>query len=203
MDEQAEIVSFGRGNRPRRGARWAWLVLVLCLIVVVARLALLTSQRDATIGALRTALRTAQRAAPQRAGAREAQAIPVASATAFHTFPDGPHASFAVFAAAVSARPGATPALWLYIRGHGQPGQRYGLLGDLCGGQFVTPSDWAEATADTRGNITIVAPDLPGSPADPRLYVLVYQLDDGVTLGGIKGPLLGAAATPFRAVPPC
>ncbi len=202
MDKQPEIVSFGRSNRPRHGGRWAWLVLVLCLIVVVARLALLTSQRDSTIDALRAALHTVQRTAPQRAGAQRAQVIPIASATAFHTFPDGPRASFSVFAAAVSARPGAAPTLWLYIRGHGQPGQRYGLLGDLCGGQFVTPSDWAEATADNSGNLTIVAPDLPGSPADPRLYVLVYQLDDGVTLGGIEGPL-SAGATPFRAVPPC
>jgi hypothetical protein len=73
----------------------------------------------------------------------------------------------------------------------------------MCGGEFVTQSNWAEGAADSHGNLTIAAPDVSVQPASPRLYVLVYQLDSGVTLGGIKGPLVGARATPFRRAPPC
>lgn len=194
MDRQPEIVSFGTRGGSRSAARWAWIVVVACLVAALAHLAVATSQRDATIRQLRAAIR-----AERSHGTTVPQAV---SAAAFHTFPDG-RASFSVFAAAISSRPGEPPALWLYIHGRAQPGQRYGLLGDTCGGQFVTPSDWAEATADSRGNLTIVAPRLPVQPGDPRLYVLVYQLDSGDTLGGIKGPLLSAGATPFRLSPPC
>lgn len=199
MDRQPEIVSFGSHGRSRFAARWAWVVVVACLVAALAHLAVATSQRDATIRQLRAALR-AERSDGVRAPV--SPAVPAESAAAFHTFPDG-RASFSVFAAAISSRPGGPPALWLYIHGRAQPGQRYGLLGDTCGGQFVTPSDWADATADSHGNLTIVAPGLGVQPGDPRLYFLVYRLDSGDTLGGIKGPLLSGGATPFRRSPPC
>jgi hypothetical protein len=108
-----------------------------------------------------------------------------------------------MFVVSVGGRPGAAPALVLYVHGQATPGQRYGLLGDVCGGQYVTPTDWTEATADSRGNLTIVGQQVPGQPSDPDLYVLVYALDSGATLGGIKVPLTGDGATPFRTVPPC
>ncbi len=200
MDDEPEIVSFGRADGARPAVRWPWLVVLACLMVAVAHLAIVTSQRDVTIGHLRAALRTAQ---AHDAGAPAAAGRPVTGPTAFHRFPDGRHGWFSVVATAISARPGAAPTLWLFIHGHAEPGQRYGLLGDMCGGEFVTASDWAQATADRHGNLTIVAPGVSAQPASPRLYLVVYQLDSGVTLGGIKGPLAGAQATPFRRSPAC
>jgi hypothetical protein len=200
MDKQPEIVSFGRSDAARPALRWPWIVAVACLILVVADLAAGMAQRAATIGHLRAELRIVSAG---QARLPTSAALPLTSATAFHTFPDGSHASFSLVATAISPRPGAAPMLWLYIHGPAIPGQRYGLLGDVCGGQFVTPTDWAQATADSQGDLTIVAPDLPGQPADPALYVLVYQQDSGVTLGGIKGPLVSTGATPFRTAPPC
>jgi hypothetical protein len=197
MDREPEIASFGS----RAASRWGWVVVIACLALAVAHLADVTSQRDATISQLRAALRAAR--AHQAAGVLEPQVSPAETATAFHSFPDGRHGSFSVVAAAISSRPGAEPTLWLYVHGHAQAGQRYGLLGDMCGGEFVTSSDLAEATADRHGDLTMVAGDLPVQLTGPRQYLLVYQMDSGDTLGGIKGPLLSAGATPFRLDPPC
>jgi hypothetical protein len=205
MEEQPEIVSFGRpddGRRPpRRSDRpwpWFWLIIVACLIVVIVQLATTTTRRDATISQLQSRLRAA---AGSHAG--PVLAAQGAVATAVHSFPDGEHGSFSMFVVAVGGRPGAAPSLVLYVQGRATPGQRYGLQGGQCRGQYVTPTYWTEATADSRGNLTIVGQQVPGLPTDQDLYVLVSALENGATLGGIMGPLTGTGAIPFRTIPPC
>ncbi len=93
---------------------------------------------------------------------------------------------------------------WLFVYGqHASPGERYGLLEGTCGGQYVTASDLADGTADRAGDLSIVAPNLAISSSAADVWVLVYRLADGVTLGGIQGPLIGAGAKPFRSAPRC
>lgn len=208
MDGQADILSFGSG-RPR-GGRWpgpgrrGWIavavlgVLVACL-GAAGYLTLLVAHRDGTINDLHAALRHArQPAAAQPTG------LPVDSGSALSTFPDGAAGSFSMVTAAVRPKPGSTALTWLFVYGqHASPGQRYGLLEGTCGGQFVTASDLADGTADRQGDVTIVAPNLDISASDSDVWVLVYRLEDGVTLGGIQGPLIGNGAKAFRTTPPC
>jgi hypothetical protein len=206
MDEQPDILS--SGPRQRRGARWhgpgrggwiAILVLVLlgCLVVTV-RLALLVTNRDDTINDLRAALRDAGHPAPAPV------ALPAVSASAMFTLPDVGGGSFSVVAAAVRPGPGSATLTWLFIYGrHAVPGERYGVIEDTCGGQYVAAYGLANGTADREGDLTIVAPNLAVSPQAPDVWVLLYRWRDGAPLGGIQGPLTGGGAKTFRSAPPC
>lgn len=206
MDEQPDILS--SGPRQRRSAwrhgtgRGGWiaifvLVLLGCLVVTV-RLALLVAQRDDTINDLRAALRDAGHPAPA------AVALPAVSASAMFTLPDVGGGSFSVVAAAVRPDPGSAPLTWLFIYGrHAIPGERYGVIEDTCGGQYVAAYDLADGTADRQGDLTIVAPNLAVSTQAPDVWVLLYRWGDGTPLGGIQGPLTGGGAKTFRSTPPC
>jgi hypothetical protein len=224
MDEQPDVLSFGT---PREPGRWSSLgrgwtgpgrggrvtVVVLGVLVVslgvAAYLALLVTHRDATIGNLRAELRSAQAqasASAQAAGTvtATAPALPVEAGSTVSSFPNPAGGSFSVVAAAIRPRPGAAPLTWLFLYGqHARPGQRYGLLEGTCGGQYVTASDLADGTAGPNGDLTIVAPNVDISATASDVWVLVYRLQDGVTLGGVKGPLLGGGAHAFRTTPPC
>jgi hypothetical protein len=216
MDGRPDILSFE--PRPRRGARGPGLgrggwVPVIVLGVLVAclgaatYLALLVAHRDATINGLQAALRNARHSASATAAASVLPVLPVLpvdSGSAMFTFPDAAGGSFSVVAAAVRPRRGSAPLTWLFVYDrHARPGERYGLLEGTCGGQFVTASDLANGTADRRGDLTIVVPNLDVSPSAANVWVLVYRLADGVTLGGIQGPLTGNGARTFRSTPPC
>jgi len=220
VDDQPDILSFE--PRPRRGARRLGprrgiLIFVLGVLLaslgVGAYLALLTAHQDDTIHHLQAALRQARQSASGSAtGAADAAgparaagpALPADSGSALSTFPDAAGGSFSMVAAAVRPRPGAAALTWLFVYGqHARPGERYGLLEGTCGGQYVTASDLADATADRKGDLAIVAPNLAISSSASDVWVLVYRLGDGVTLGGIQGPLIGGGARPFRIAPPC
>jgi hypothetical protein len=206
MDEQPDILS--SGPRQRRSARWhrpgrgGWiaifvLVLVGCL-VVTTRLALLVAHRDDTISDLRAALRDARHPAPA------AMALPAVSASAMFTLPDVGGGSFSMVAAAVRPDPGSATLTWLFVYGqHAVPGERYGVIEDTCGGQYVAAYDLADGTADREGDLTIVAPNLAVSPHASDVWVLLYRWGDGAPLGGIQGPLTGNGAKTFRSTPPC
>jgi hypothetical protein len=206
MDEQPDVLSFG--PRPRPSARWhgpgrgGWiaifaLVVVGCLVVIVG-LALLVAHRDDTINDLRAALRDARHPAPTAA------ALPTVSASVMFTLPDVGGGSFSVIAVAVRPAPGSAPLTWLFIYGrHAIPGQRYGVIQDTCGGQYVAAYDLADATADREGDLTIVAPNLDISPQAPNVWILLFRWEDGASLGGIQGPLTGSGAKTFRSTPPC
>jgi hypothetical protein len=208
MDGQADVLSFGSGRR-RGGRRPGWqpgwrgwvAVAAAGVLAAGAYLTLLVAHRDGTIDDLHAALRQAR----QPAAAAAAQpGLPVESGSALSIFPDGAAWSFSMVTAAVRPKPGSAALTWLFVYGqHASPGQRYGLLEGTCGGQFVTASDLADGTADRRGDLTIVAPNLEISASDSDVWVLVYRLDDGVTLGGIQGPLIGSGAKAFRTTPPC
>jgi hypothetical protein len=206
MDEQPDILSSGprqrrSGRRPGPG-RGGWtaifaLVLLGCLVVTMS-LALLVAHRDGTINDLRAALRDARHPVPA------AVALPAVSASALFTLPDVGGGSFSVVAAAVRPDPGSAPLTWLFVYGrHAIPGERYGVIEDTCGGQYVAEYDLADATADREGNLTIVAPNLAVSPQAPDVWVLLYRWGDGAPLGGIQGPLTGSGAKTFRSTPPC
>jgi hypothetical protein len=207
MDEHLDIVS--SGPRQRRGARrlgpgrGGWiaifvLVVLLGCLVVTMRLALLVAHRDDTINDLRADLRDARHPAPAAVG------LPTVSASAVFTLPDVGGGSFSVVAAAVRPDPGSATLTWLFIYGrHAIPGQRYGVIEDTCGGQYVAAYDLADGTADREGNLTIVAPNLDFSPQAPDVWVLLYRWEDGVSLGGIQGPLTGGGAKTFRSTPRC
>ena len=170
-------------------------VLLACLGVTVS-LALLVAHRDDTINDLRAALRTARQPAP-------AIAAPV-SGSAMFSLPDAAGGSFSVVMVAVRPEPGSAALTSLFVYGrHAKPGEQYGLLSDTCGGQYVTSYDLAEGTADRKGDVTIVAPNLDISSTAPDVWVLVYRLADGAPLGGVLGPLTGNGAKTFRSVPPC
>jgi hypothetical protein len=206
MDAEPDILSFEPrrrgGRRPGRGGWIAIFALGVLLGGVGAGtyLAVLVGHRDGTIGDLQAALRKAGQPAP----AAVEPALPVDSGSALSTFPDGAGGSFSMVTAAVRPRPGAAALTWLFIYGqHADPGARYGVLEGTCGGQFVTSSDLADGTANSAGDLTIVAPNLDISPAAGDVWVLVYRLQDGVTLGGIQGPLIGGGAKAFHSVPRC
>jgi hypothetical protein len=207
MDEQLDIVSSGprqrrsaRRHGPGRGGWIAIFVLVALLgcLVVTMRLALLVAHRDNTISDLRAALRDARHPAPA------AVAPPAVSASAMFTLPDMGGGSFSVVAAAVRPDPGSAALTWLFVYGrHAIPGERYGVIEDTCGGQYVAAYGLADGTADREGDLTIVAPDLAISPQAPDVWVLLYRWEDGAPLGGIQGPLTGTDARTFRSAPPC
>jgi hypothetical protein len=207
MDEELDIVS--SGPRQRRSAGWrgpgrgGWLaifglvVLLGCLVVTV-RLAVGVAHRDNTINDLRADLRDARHQKPAAA------ALPAVSASALFTLPDMGGGSFSVVAAAVRPDPGSATLTWLFVYGrHVTPGERYGVIEDTCGGQYVAAYDLADGTADREGDLTIVAPDLAISPQAPDVWILLYRWDDGAPLGGIQGPLIGSGAQTFQSAPPC
>jgi hypothetical protein len=207
MDEQPDIVS--SGPRRRYGARWpgdgrgGWitivaLVVLLAFVGVTVSLALLVAHRDDTINDLRAAARSARPSAPAAA------ALPSVSGSAMFTLPDAAGGSFSVVAVAVRPEPGSAPVTWLFVYGrHVQPGERYGLLEDTCGGQYITEYDLANGTADRSGDLTIVAPNLAIDPRAADVWVMVYRWEDGASLGGIEGPLTGGGAKTFRSTPQC
>jgi hypothetical protein len=211
MDGQPEILSAGPPEReqrpvwPRlpggRGPVVAAAVLLACAAVALAGMAMAVAHRDKMIDGLRAALATVRHRAPYAA---PDSALPVESGTAVLAFPDKSGGSFSMFATAIRPGPHSGPLLWLYVHGqHETPGARYGLLGGTCGGQFVTSADLADGTADRSGDLAMVAPNLSVSPRDPRAWVLLYRMADGVTLGGVRGPFIGGGARAFRSVPPC
>jgi hypothetical protein len=201
-------LSFGprrdHGSRWRGAGRPGWiaplvLVVLLASLGAVSYLALLATHQDDTIHGLRADLASAAHRAPVKA----APVLPVESGSAWFTLPDA-GGSLSVVAAAVRPRPGSAALTWLFVYGrHADPGARYGLLEGTCGGQFVTSSDLADGTADRTGNLTIVAPNVPISSRASDVWILVYRWEDGVTLGGIQGPLIGTGARTFRTTPPC
>ena len=207
MDGQPDILSSGPQRRP--GARWprpsrgGWIaivvlaVLLACLGVTVS-LALVVAHQDDTIGHLRTAVRNAAHPAPATA------ALPAVSGSAMFRLPDAAGGSFSVVVVAVRPEPGSATLTWLFVYGqHASPGQRYGLLSDTCGGQYVAADGLAEGTADRNGDLTIVAPNLDINPRTPDVWILVYRWADGAPLGGVQGPLTGDGARTFRSAPPC
>jgi hypothetical protein len=194
---------WGRGGWGRGGSV-AILVVAVLLGGLGAALGLLVAHQDDTIHDLRAALRSARQPASVAAETGSQAALPAESGSALFTVPDSTGGSLAVVAAAVRPRPGEAALTWLYIYDrHAEPGARYGLLEGTCGGQYVTASDLADGTADRAGDLTIVAPNLPISARAADVWVLVYRWQDGVTLGGIQGPLIGNGARTFRSGPPC
>lgn len=207
MDGQPEILSSKpRGRWPRLGPGRpviaALAVLLLACLGALGYTAVQLAHRDSTIRDLRAAQ---QRAAGQQRGAATTKAGPPAvTGTAAATFRDPRSGTFSLVAAAVRPRPGAPTLTWLFISGqHATPGARYSLLDGTCGGQYVTPADAAQGVADSKGDVTIVAPNLPLSAQDRRAWMLVYRARDGVTLGGVRGPFIGGRSVPFKTTPPC
>jgi hypothetical protein len=206
MDGQPEILS--SGPQWRRGARWprpsrrGWIAIfvlaVLACLGATVSLALIVAHQNDTIGRLRTEVRNASHPAPATA------ALPAVSGSATFRLPGAAGGSFSVVVVAVRPKPGSAALSWLFVYGqHASPGQRYGLLSDTCGGQYVAAYDLAEATADQHGNLTIVAPNLDINPRAPGVWILVYRLADGAPLGGVQGPLTGSGARTFQSAPRC
>lgn len=207
MDEQPDILSFGPPQRRSARRRWpgrgGWiaifaLVVLLGCVAVTVRLALLVAHQDETINDLRAALRDS------RHPAAAAVALPTVSASAMFTLPDVGGGSFSVVVVAVRPSPGSPALTWLFVYGrHAIPGQRYGVIQDTCGGQYIAAYDLADATANRAGDLTIVAPNLAISPQAPDVWFLLYRWEDGAPLGGVKGPLTGSGAKTFRSMAPC
>jgi hypothetical protein len=208
MDGQPDILS--SGPHWRRGAPWpkpsrgGWIAIFVLAVLLAAAgvtvsLALRVAHQDDTIDHLRTALRSAPHPVPA------AVALPAVSGTATFRLP-GPAGggSFSVVAVAVRPGPGSAALTWLFVYGqHANPGQRYGLLSDTCGGQYVAAYDLAEGTADPNGDLTIVASNLDINPRAADVWIQIYRLGDGAPLGGVQGPLTGNGARTFRSAPPC
>jgi hypothetical protein len=203
MEGQPDILSSGpegdHGIRWPRPGRGGWIaIVVLVLVGVTVGLALLVAHQDDTIGQLRTALRNAPRPAPAT------PAAPAVSGSATFQIPGAGGGSFSVVVVAVRSEPGSAPLTWLFVYGqHANPGQRYGLISDTCGGQYVAAYDLAEGTADRNGDLTIVAPDLDINPLAPDVWIMVYRWADGAPLGGVQGPLTGRGARTFQSAPSC
>jgi hypothetical protein len=171
-------------------------VLLACL--GVASLALRVAHQDDTIGQLRQALRS------EPASASAPAALPAVSGSATFRLPGAVDGSFSVVVVAVRAEPGSAPLTWLFVYGqHISPGQRYGLISDTCAGQYVAPSALAEGTADSHGDVMIVAPSSDINPVAPDVWIQVYRWADGVPIGGVQGPLTGHGARTFGSAPPC
>jgi hypothetical protein len=211
MDGEPDILSFGSRRRRggRRLGRGGWIAIFAVGVLLAGLgagtyLVLLVGHRDGTIGDLQAALRATARQSASAAAEPVELKLPVVSGSSLSTFPDGADGSFSMVTAAVQPMPGQAALTWLFIYGkHANPGERYGLLEGTCGGQFVTSSDLADGTADRAGDLTIVAPNLDISAGTSDVWVLVYRTEDGVTLGGIQGPLIGRGARTFRSTPPC
>lgn len=198
MDEQPDIVSSGPG--PRHSAWIVFTVVLLVLLGVISGLAVTVVHRDSTIASLHQALHQAQQRT-QRATAAPAQLTGAFSAV--FALPSVRLGSYAIGVAAVRAQPGSAELTWIFVYGqHAQPGQSYGLLQGRCGGQFVTPTDLANGTADRNGDLTIEAPDPDVSLTASDIYLQLYRLDDGTPLGGVRGPLVSGAQT-FVSKPSC
>lgn len=207
MDGQPEILSSEpRRHWPRFGpgrpVTAALAVLLLACLGALAYTAVQLAHRDSTIHQLRAAR---QRAAQHQRNATTGSAGPPAVVgIAAITFPQSGDGTFSMVAAALRPRPGAPPLTWLFVYGrHATPGARYSLLDGTCGGQFVTPDDAAQGIADSKGDLTIVATNLPFGAQDRHAWVLVYRARDGVTLGGVRGPFLGGRSVRFKTTPPC
>jgi hypothetical protein len=203
-DEQPDTVSFGSQRPPVVAPRWARRYTILAVAVVLGGLAtaggLLLAHQNDTINHLRTALAQARSSAS--AGADTA--LPVESDSALFTVPDVTGGSLYVVATADPPRPGSAPLTWLYIYDqHAKPGARYGLLVGVCDGQHVAPADLADGTANQVGDLTIVAPNLDLDARAGNVWILVVQWQDGLTLGGVQGPLIGTGAKFLRSAPPC
>jgi hypothetical protein len=207
MDEQQDSLSFGAERRRvvrwRRPSRGGWIVmavsavLLACLGAVVS-LELLVAHQNDTIAGLRTELRNAL-----HAGAA-AEMQPRVSASATYSLPEVAGAFFSVVVVAVRPSSSSAAVTWLIVSGqHADPGQRYGVISDTCGGQYVAAYDLAEGTADRNGEVTIVAPNLDIDPHAPDVWIMLYRLADGEPLGGVKGPLTGLGAKRFKSAPPC
>jgi hypothetical protein len=207
MDGEPDILSSGpewrfraRWPRPSRGG-WITIfglaVLLVCLGVTVT-LALWVTHQDSTIRHLRQQLQNAPHPAPA------STALPAVSGSATFQLPAAGGGSFSVVVLAVRPSPGSAPLTWLFVYGqHTTPGQRYGLLSDTCGGQYVAPYDIAEGTADRNGDLTIVASNSGIDPRAPDAWIQVYRWADGIPLGGVQGPLTGSGAKTFGSAPPC
>lgn len=208
MDDQPDILSSGpqwdRGFRWPRPSRRGWIAIfavaiVLAFLGVTVSLALSVRHQDDTIGQLRTALRNA----PAPAAAPAAAAASVSGSAVFQ-LPDGASGSFSVVAVAVRPKPGSAPLTWLFVYGqHASPGQRYGVLSDTCGGQYVAANGVAAGTADRNGDLTIVAPNLDIDPQAGDVWIQLYRWADGAPLGGVQGPLTGSGARTFQSTPSC
>jgi hypothetical protein len=207
MDGEPEILS--SGPQWRGGARWpgpsrgGWitifvLAILLAGLAATVSLALLAAHQDDTIDHLRTALRNASHPAPATI------AQPVVSGSATFQLPNAAEGSFSVVVVAVRPEPGSAALTWLFVYGqHANPGQRYGLLSDTCGGQYVAAYGLADGTADRNGDLTIVAPDLNINPQASDVWIMVYRWADGAPLGGVQGPLTGNGAKTFQSTPLC
>jgi hypothetical protein len=209
MDEQPDILSSGpqsdRGIRWPRPSRRGWIaifavVILLAFLGVTVSLALRVTHQDDTIGQLRTALRNA----PAPAAAPASASSPTVSGSAVFTLPAGAGGSFSVVAVAVRAKAGSAPVTWLFVYGqHASPGQRYSLLSDTCGGQYVAAYGVAAGTADRNGDLSIVAPNLDINPQAADVWIQLYRGADGAPLGGVQGPLTGSGARTFQSTPSC
>jgi len=178
--------------------------VLVAALVATAYLAVLVTHKDTMINGLRAQVRQARSAASATAATPVALPLPTVSGSTLTSVPDLEGGSLSVVAAAVSTQPGATPLTWLFVSAqHARPGQFYGLLEGSCGGQFVAQTDVADTTAAPNGDLTLVAPNLDISPTSSNVWILVYRLSDGATLGGLKGPLFGTGAKSFRTTPPC
>jgi hypothetical protein len=209
MDGEPDILS--SGPQWHRGARWpgpsrrGWiaigvLAVLLAFLGVTVSLALLAAHQNDTIDHLRTALRNAS----LKQSAPATVALPAVSGSAMFRLPDAAGGSFSVVVVAVRPKPGSAALTWLFVYGrHANPGQRYGLLSDTCGGEYVAAYALAEGTADRNGDVTIVAPNLDINPRAPDVWILVYRLADGIPLGGVQGPLTGNGARTFQSAAPC
>lgn len=191
----------GLGGRGGRGGLIAILGLAVLLAGLSAGLGLMVTHQNRTIHDLRAALQNARRPVPVTATELP---LPTESGSAQYTVPVAGGGSLSVVAVALRTRPGLAALTWLYIDDqHAKPGASYGVLEGTCGGQFVTSSDLADGTADSEGDLAIVAPNLFINPRAANVWVLVYRLEDGITLGGVQGPLIGPGARAFRSTPPC
>lgn len=147
------------------------LVVVLTCLVVITSLALVVAHQDDTINDQRAALLNARRTAPALATAG-----PTVSGSAMFMLPDLAGGSFSVIAVAVRPKPGSALLTWLFVYGrHADPGERYGLISDTCGGQYVAAFDLAHGTADRNGDVTIVAPSLAINPLASDVWVQLYR----------------------------
>jgi hypothetical protein len=203
-EQQPDTVSFGSQRPPVVAPRWARRYTILAVAVVLGGLAtaggLLVAHQDDTVHHLRTALAQARSPAPSGVDA----ALPFDSDSTLFTVPDVTGGSLYMVARANPPRPGSVPLTWLYIYDqHAKPGARYGLLEGTCDGQHVAPAEVADGTANQVGDLTIVAPNLDINARAADVWIVVVRWEDGLTLGGIQGPLIGTGAKILRSAPPC
>jgi hypothetical protein len=186
------------GPGPRRPGRRGWIAIFLAGALVTSLGVSLGLTRLGTPHepAASTASRAARTAASPAVVARPAisatvVARPYISATAVYALPGATKNAFSVVVLAVRPSPDSAPRTWLFVYGRDiHPGQRYGLLEDTCGGH-------------QRGYLTIVARNLDISPTASDVWILLYRQEDGVSMGGVQGPLTGQGARTFRSVPRC